>query len=92
LTGIWTVESPMLKEPVVAVMEAPFLKQGFVNVMATLTFSDSTIRAFDSRLGFIWACDESKPLLNRRHSRLACATRVLACSLDRSMISNSDEL
>jgi hypothetical protein len=30
------VESPMLKEPVVAVMEAPFLKQGFVNVVAIL--------------------------------------------------------
>ena len=35
LTGIWTVELPILKEPVVALMGAGFLKQGFVNVMAT---------------------------------------------------------
>jgi hypothetical protein len=28
----------MLKELVVALMEAPFLKQGFVNVMETLVF------------------------------------------------------
>jgi hypothetical protein len=39
----------------VPLMEAAFPKQGFVNVMAALTFSDSTIRAFDSRLPFIWA-------------------------------------
>jgi hypothetical protein len=49
-TGIWTVELPMLKEPVVALMGAGFLKQGFVNVMATRAFQDSTTRGFDSRL------------------------------------------
>jgi hypothetical protein len=44
------VELPMLKEPVVALMGAGFLKQGFVNVMATRAFQDSTTRSFDSRL------------------------------------------
>jgi hypothetical protein len=37
-------------EPVVALMGAGFLKQGFVNVMATRAFQDSTTRDFDSRL------------------------------------------
>ena len=40
----------MLKEPVVALMGAGFLKQGFVNVMANRAFQDSTTRGFDSRL------------------------------------------
>jgi hypothetical protein len=40
----------MLKEPVVAPMGVGFLKQGFVNVMATRAFQDSTTRGFDSRL------------------------------------------
>jgi hypothetical protein len=31
-------------------MEAGFLKQGFVNVMATRAFQDSTTRGLDSRL------------------------------------------
>jgi hypothetical protein len=31
-------------------MRAGFLKQGFVNVMATRAFQDSTTRGFDSRL------------------------------------------
>jgi hypothetical protein len=44
------VELPMLQEPVVALMGAGFLKQGFVNVMATRAFQDSTTRGFDSRL------------------------------------------
>src|SRR4030088_1323286 len=40
----------MLKEPVVALMGAGFLKQGFVNVMAIRAFQDSTTRGFDTRL------------------------------------------
>ena len=40
----------MLKEPVVALMGAGFLKQGFVNVMAIRAFHDSTTRGLDSRL------------------------------------------
>jgi hypothetical protein len=40
----------MLKEPVVALMGAGFLKQGFVDVMATRAFQDSTTRGLDSRL------------------------------------------
>ena len=44
------MESPILKEPVVALMEAGFLKHGFVNVMATRAFQDSTTRGFDSTL------------------------------------------
>jgi hypothetical protein len=50
LTGIGTVELPMLKEPVVALMGAGFLKQGFVDVVATRAFQDSTTRGLDSRL------------------------------------------
>jgi hypothetical protein len=38
------VESPILKEPVVALMEVGFLKQGFVNVMATRSFQNNTAK------------------------------------------------
>src|SRR3984893_14110870 len=50
-TGIWKVELPMVKEPVAALMGAGFLKQGFVNVMATRAFQDSTTRGLDSTDG-----------------------------------------
>src|ERR1700730_17899650 len=48
-TGVWTVELPMLNEPVVALMGAGFLKQGFVNVLATRAFQDSKTRRLRKR-------------------------------------------
>jgi hypothetical protein len=43
LTGIWTVESPILNEPVAALMEPSFVKQGFVNVTPTRAFHSGSV-------------------------------------------------